>query len=104
MNSIEKALKILRVFTPDNRPLRSMEINHRLKMNKTTANRILIILKKRGFVVQEDRVVAAVAIIVPSFRMSSNIESISLGLLKETASEISERLSKFQSMTCRPSW
>jgi DNA-binding IclR family transcriptional regulator len=54
LNSIEKALEILRVFTPDNRPLRSVEISHRLKMNKATVNRILIILKKRGFVVQDD--------------------------------------------------
>ena len=54
MNSIEKALEILRAFTPDNRPLRSVEISHRLEMNKATANRILITLKKRGFVVQDD--------------------------------------------------
>lgn len=54
MNSIEKALEILRAFTPDNRPLRSVEISHRLGMNKATVNRILIILKKRGFVVQDD--------------------------------------------------
>jgi IclR family transcriptional regulator, KDG regulon repressor len=54
LNSIEKALEILHVFTPDNRPLRSVEISHRLKMNKATVNRILITLKKRGFVVQDD--------------------------------------------------
>jgi len=54
LNSIEKALEILRAFTPDNRPLRSVEISHRLEMNKATVNRILITLKKRGFVVQDD--------------------------------------------------
>ncbi len=54
LNSIEKALEILRAFTPENRPLRSVEISHRLGMNKATVNRILITLKKRGFVVQDD--------------------------------------------------
>lgn len=54
MNSIEKALEILRNFTPDNRPLRSVEISHRLRINKATVNRILITLKKSGFVVQDD--------------------------------------------------
>ncbi len=54
MNSIEKALEILRAFTPDNRPLRSVEISNRLQINKATVNRILITLKKRGFVVQDE--------------------------------------------------
>ena len=54
MNSIEKALEILRTFTPDNKPLRSVEISHRLEMNKATVNRILNILKNRGFVVQDE--------------------------------------------------
>ncbi len=54
MNSIEKALEILRAFTPNNRPLRSVEISHRLKMNKATVNRILVTLRKRGFVVQDE--------------------------------------------------
>lgn len=54
MNSIEKALEILRAFTPDNRPLRSVEISQRLEMNKATVNRILITLKNRGFVVQDE--------------------------------------------------
>lgn len=42
----------------------------------------------------EDRVVAAVVIIAPMFRMGSSIETGSLELLKDTADEISERLSK----------
>lgn len=42
----------------------------------------------------EDRVIAAVVIIVPSFRMSDSIESGSLELLKDTATDISDRLSK----------
>lgn len=54
MNSIEKALEILRAFTPNNRPLRSVEISHRLKMNKATVNRILVTLRKKGFVVQDE--------------------------------------------------
>lgn len=54
MNSIEKALEILQTFTPDNQPMRSLEISNRLNMNKSTANRILLILKKKGFVVQDE--------------------------------------------------
>ena len=54
MNSIEKALEILRAFIPDNQPLRSVEISNRLEMNKATVNRILVTLKKRGFVIQDD--------------------------------------------------
>ncbi len=54
MNSIEKALAILLSFTPDNRPLRTVEISHRLQMNKATVNRILITLKKQDFVVQDE--------------------------------------------------
>ncbi len=42
----------------------------------------------------EDRVVAAVVIIAPSFRMSSSIETGSLELLKDTATDISDRLKK----------
>ena len=53
MNSIEKALEILKAFTPDNQPLRSLEISNRLKMNKATVNRILLDLKKKGFVSQD---------------------------------------------------
>lgn len=53
MNSIEKALEILRAFTPDNRPLRTVEISRRLGMNKATVNRILLIMKNRGFVTQD---------------------------------------------------
>ena len=53
MNSIEKALEILLAFTPDNRPLRTVEISHRLAMNKATVNRILITLKNKGFVAQD---------------------------------------------------
>ena len=54
LNSIEKALAILLCFTPDNRPLRTVEISQRLEMNKATVNRILITLKNRGFVVQDE--------------------------------------------------
>lgn len=54
MNSIEKAMEILQTFVPDNQPLRSLEISNRLNLHKSTANRILLILKKRGFVVQDE--------------------------------------------------
>lgn len=42
----------------------------------------------------EDRVVAAVVLIAPAFRISSSIELGSLELLKDTANDISDRLSK----------
>ena len=47
-------MEILQIFVPDNQPLRSLEISNRLSMNKSTANRILLILKKRGFVIQDE--------------------------------------------------
>jgi len=53
LNSNEKALQILLAFTPDNRPLRTVEISNKLKINNATANRILITLKNNGFVVQD---------------------------------------------------
>lgn len=53
MNSIEKALTILLSFSPDNRPQRSVEISQQLEMNKATVNRILVTLKNKGFVVQD---------------------------------------------------
>lgn len=53
MNSIEKALEILLSFTPDNRPLRTVEISNRLGMNKATVNRILITMRNKGFVAQD---------------------------------------------------
>lgn len=42
----------------------------------------------------EDQVIAAVVVVAPSFRMSSCIESGSLELLKDTATDISGRLLK----------
>ena len=60
MNSIEKALEILQAFTPGNQPMRSLEISNQLNMHKSTANRILLILKKRGFVDKTyEKIVAA---------------------------------------------
>ena len=53
LSSIEKALQILLAFTPDNRPLRTVEISRQLGIHKATANRILITLKKKGFAVQD---------------------------------------------------
>jgi len=53
LNSIEKALAILLSFSPDNRPQRSVEISQQLEMNKATVNRILVTLKNKGFVVQD---------------------------------------------------
>jgi IclR family acetate operon transcriptional repressor len=42
----------------------------------------------------ENRIVAAVVLLTPSFRMSDSIESGSLELLMDTAAEITDRLSK----------
>lgn len=54
MNSYEKALQILLSFTPDNQPQQTVEISRRLGINKATVNRILITLKNKGFVVQDN--------------------------------------------------
>lgn len=54
MNSYEKVLKILLAFTPDNKPLRTIEISKQLRINNTTANRILVTLKNEKFVVQDE--------------------------------------------------
>ena len=54
MNSYEKVLKILLAFTPDNRPLRTVEISNQLDMNNATVNRILVTLKNEFFVVQDE--------------------------------------------------
>ena len=54
MNSYEKVLKILLAFTPDNRPLRTIEISKQLGINNATANRILLTLKNEYFVVQDE--------------------------------------------------
>lgn len=54
MNSYEKVLQILLAFTPDNRPLRTVEISNKLGMNNATVSRILITLKNRNFLVQDE--------------------------------------------------
>ncbi len=54
MNSYEKVLKILLAFTPDNKPLRTIEISKQLGINNATANRILLTLKNEYFVVQDE--------------------------------------------------
>jgi DNA-binding IclR family transcriptional regulator len=54
LNSYEKVLKILLAFTPDNRPLRTVEISKQLEINNATVNRILLTLKNEYFVVQDE--------------------------------------------------
>ncbi len=55
MNSYEKLLQILLAFTPDNRPLRTVEISKQLGINNATVSRILITLKNKQFVVQDEK-------------------------------------------------
>ena len=55
MNSYEKVLKILLAFTPDNQPMRTIEISKKLGINNATVNRILITLKNEFFLVQDEK-------------------------------------------------
>ncbi len=55
MNSYEKVLKILLAFTPDNKPLKTVEISKQLGINNATTNRILVTLKNEYFVVQDEK-------------------------------------------------
>jgi DNA-binding IclR family transcriptional regulator len=53
MNSIEKALHILKVFPPGNSPMGTVEISKRLGFHKATTSRILLILTKKGLIRQD---------------------------------------------------
>jgi DNA-binding IclR family transcriptional regulator len=53
MNSIEKALQILRVFQPENRPMGTVEISRMLGFHKATTSRILLVLMKKGLLRQD---------------------------------------------------
>lgn len=53
LNSIEKALQILKVFLPENRPMGTVEISRQLGFHKATTSRILLILTKKGLLRQD---------------------------------------------------
>jgi len=53
LNSIEKALHILRAFPPGNRPMGTVEISKKLGFHKATTSRILLILTKKGLLRQD---------------------------------------------------
>ncbi|MBI5441939.1 MAG: IclR family transcriptional regulator [Deltaproteobacteria bacterium] len=54
-NAIEKALRILMLFTPHNRDLGTTEISQRLSFHKATVSRILLTLTRHGFLQQDRR-------------------------------------------------
>ena len=51
-NAIEKALRILTTFLPDNRESGTVEISHKLGFHKATVSRILQILANEGYLRQ----------------------------------------------------
>ncbi len=53
-NAIEKALKVLSFFANDNTPIGTLSISESLDLNKATASRILVTLRKNGFLKQDE--------------------------------------------------
>jgi DNA-binding IclR family transcriptional regulator len=53
LNSIEKALHTLKVFTPENRPMGTVEISEKIGFHKATTSRILLVLTKKGLLRQD---------------------------------------------------
>lgn len=51
-NSIDKALNILSTFTPNNKEMGTIEISHKLGLHKATVSRILLNLKRHGYLQQ----------------------------------------------------
>lgn len=51
-SSLEKGLKLLSVFIPDNREMGTVEIARSFSMNRSTVSRMLNVLRKQGFVCQ----------------------------------------------------
>jgi IclR family acetate operon transcriptional repressor len=54
-NAIEKALVILRLFSPNNQELSTNEISEQLGYHRATTSRILLLLKKKGFLEQNQQ-------------------------------------------------
>lgn len=55
LNSIEKALAILKTFLPDNRPMGTVEISRKMGFHKATTSRILLTLTKKGMLQQDPK-------------------------------------------------
>ena len=53
MNSIEKALEILKTFPPGNKPMGTVEISTKLGFHKATTSRILLTLTRKGILTQD---------------------------------------------------
>lgn len=53
LNSIEKALHILKAFPPENKPMGTVEISKKLGFHKATTSRILLVLTKKGLLRQD---------------------------------------------------
>ena len=97
MNSYEKVLQILLTFTPENRPLRTVEISNQLGINNATVNRILITLKNNHFVVQDEktrryRLGPSAALLGRSVKQSlkGRLVSIAKPYLEELRDKVSE--------------
>ena len=54
-SSLEKGLKLLSVFIPDNREMGTVEIAKSFSMNRSTVSRMLSVLQRQGFVRQNPR-------------------------------------------------
>lgn len=54
-NAVEKALKILLEFTPNNHALGTMDLSKKLDLHKSTVNRLLHILSRFDFLEQDPR-------------------------------------------------
>lgn len=75
LNSYEKILQIFLVFTPDLPPLRPLEISNKLGMNNAAVSRIIVPLKNRNFLVQDENtrrysIVPSAALLVRSVKES----------------------------------
>jgi len=54
IRSVQRALEILRLFLPDNRPMTQQEICQQTGMNKSTVLRMVYTLEAEGFLKQQD--------------------------------------------------
>jgi len=53
--SVERALIILKAFTPNNREMGTVEVSKMLKLNRSTVNRLMKVLAYHGFLRQDER-------------------------------------------------
>lgn len=80
LNSIEKALHILKVFPPENRPMGTVEISKMLGFHKATTSRILLILTKKGLLRQDSE--------TRKFSLGSSALDIGRAVLDSLSSDI----------------